>query len=434
MKITYLKSEVEYGCDVLDDVEHTRTVVHLTAGVQADDTAQAHALAAAFDKFLREQVRGPSHVAVTPAAPPPIVVAGPATPFVSITPAPSHEVVTYTPAPMPMGETDRPVVEPDEQAEPAADAPKKRRGRPPKAEVQPEPAPIVEVQPEPAPVVEELVLTPPEPAPEPEPEPEPEPVVEAPAPAPLFFTVKPTEPEPEPEQSAPKLAGGTLKVDDQQFACTYAQTGAYVSCKVVINDEMAQRLGVEARTFTSTADSKKDAAAFVVEQMADFFEMQRWSKQKFVASAPAKAAEVPEVKEQPKAEPAPAPAPEPELTAADDPKVPPAVLRIMIESRKLTDTAVRSEVVSLWCEHLYVKHGITDPEAILSHMTRNQSRLVMFEKKPLGNSALRLIQAMIEGFKQPRPGKATAFKPEAPEAVTSVPGDDEIDESDIPHD
>ena len=421
MKINYLKSEVEYGCDVLDAVEHTRTVVNLTAGVQADDTAQAHALAAAFDKFLREQVRGPSRVVVTPAAPAPIVMAGPPAPFVCITPAPVHEVVTYTPPPpMPTAETERPVVEPEEQAEPAAEAPKKRRGRPPKAEVQPEP--VVNDTPEPAPVVEELVLT----SPEPEPEPAPAPVVKAPEPA--FFAA----PEPEPEPPS-KLSGGTLKVNEQQFACTYSQTGAYVSCKVIINEEMAKRLDVEVRTFTSTADSKKDAAAFVAEQMADFFEMQRWSKQKFTASAPAKAAEVPEVKEQPKAEPAPTPAPEPELTAADDPKVPPAVLRIMIESRKLTDTAVRSEVVSLWCEHLYVKHGITDPEAILSHMTRNQSRLVMFEKKPLGSSALRLIQAMTEGFKQPRPGKATAFKPEAPEAVTSVPGDDEIDESEIPY-
>jgi hypothetical protein len=415
---------------VLDDVENIRTVVHLNASVQADDTAQAHALAAAFDKFLREQVRGPSRVVVTPAAPAPIVMAGPPAPFVCITPAPQHEVVTYTPPPMPTAETERPVVEPEEQAEPAAEAPKKRRGRPPKAEVQPEPvvedtpepAPVVEDTPEPAPVVEELVLT------APEPEPAPAPVVKAPEPA--FFAAR--EPEPEPE-SPSKLSGGTLKVNEQQFACTYSQTGAYVSCKVIINEEMAKRLDVEVRTFTSTADSKKDAAAFVAEQMADFFEMQRWSKQKFVASAPAKEAEMPEVKEQPKAEPAPAPAPEPELTAADDPKVPPAVLRIMIESRKLTDTAVRSEVVSLWCEHLYVKHGITDPEAILSHMTRNQSRLVMFEKKPLGSSALRLIQAMTEGFKQPRPGKATAFKPEAPEAVTSVPGDDEIDESEIPY-
>ena len=421
MKINYLKSEVEYSCDVLDDTEHIRTVVHLTAGVQADDTAQGHALAAAFDRFLRDQVKGHGHghVVVTPAAPAPIVMAGPPAPFVCITPAPQHEVVTYTPPPMPTAETERPVVEPEEQTEAAAEAPKKRRGRPPKAEVQPEPAPVVE----------ELVLTSPEPAPAPEPEPEPEPVVKAPEPA--FFAAREPEPEPEPPS---KLSGGTLKVNEQQFACTYSQTGAYVSCKVIINEEMAKRLDVEARTFTSTADSKKDAAAFVAEQMADFFEMQRWSKQKFVASAPVKAAEVPEVKEQPKAEPAPAPAPEPELTAADDPKVPPAVLRIMIESRKLTDTAVRSEVVSLWCEHLYVKHGITDPEAILSHMTRNQSRLVMFEKKPLGSSALRLIQAMTEGFKQPRPGKATAFKPEAPESVTSVPGDDEIDESDIPHD
>jgi hypothetical protein len=414
MKINYLKSEVEYGCDVLDAVEDIRTVVHLTASVQADDTAQAHALAAAFDKFLREQARGQNHVAVTPApqARTSFAVA-PVQAFVSITPAPQHEVVTYTPAPVLSAETERPVVEPEEQAEPVVEpveqaaavteAPKKRRGRPPKAELAPEPE---------APA-----------------EPVPEPVIKAPEPA--FFAT----PEPEPEPETPsKMSGGTLKVNDQQFACTYSQTGAYVSCKVIINEEMAKRLDVEARTFTSTADSKKDAASFVVEQMADFFEMQRWSKQKFTASAPAKAAEVPEVKEQPKAEPAPAPAPEPELTAADDPKVPPAVLRIMIESRKLTDTAVRSEVVSLWCEHLYVKHGITDPEAILSHMTRNQSRLVMFEKKPLGSSALRLIQAMTEGFKQPRPGKATAFKPESPEAVTSVPGDDEIDESDIPHD
>ena len=426
MKINYLKSEVEYSCDVLDDTEHIRTVVHLTAGVQADDTAQGHALAAAFDRFLRDQVKGHGHVVVTPAAPAPIVMAGPPAPFVCITPAPQHEVVTYTPPPMPTAETERPVVEPEEQTEAAAEAPKKRRGRPPKAEVQPEP--VVDDTPEPAPVVEELVLPSPEPEPEPEPAPEPAPAPVVKAPEPAFFAA----PEPEPEPPS-KLSGGTLKVNEQQFACTYSQTGAYVSCKVIINEEMAKRLDVEARTFTSTADSKKDAASFVAEQMADFFEMQRWSKQKFTASAPTKAAEVPEVKEQPKAEPAPAPAPEPELTAADDPKVPPAVLRIMIESRKLTDTAVRSEVVSLWCEHLYVKHGITDPEAILSHMTRNQSRLVMFEKKPLGSSALRLIQAMTEGFKQPRPGKATAFKPEAPEAVTSVPGDDEIDESEIPY-
>jgi hypothetical protein len=410
MKINYLKSEVEYSFAVLDDVEHTQTVVHLTATVQADDTAQGHALAAALDKFLREQVKGQVSVAVTPAPAARMVVRGPVEPIVSITPAPQYEppvvVPTYDAEPPLVTEFERPVVDPSDAP---SESPKKRRGRPPKSEA---------TAAEPAPVVAE-------PAPEPAPAP-----VPPPAPAFVFSAAqeRSAEPEADPEPPA-KLSGGVIKVDDQQFACTYKQTGVYVTCTVAITAELAAKLGVEAKTFSSTGDSKKDAGGFVSEQIADYLETQRWAalRKEAAGSSPAMA-ETPA----PAPAPAPASAPEPELTAQDDPKIPPEVLRIMMESRKLADTAVRSEVVSLWTTHLIQKHGMLNADDILAHLTKHQVRLVMFEKKPLGSSVLRLIEALLEGNKRAPAAKAKAFKPE-PEAVTSVPGDDEIDESDIPY-
>lgn len=280
---------------------------------------------------------------------------------------------------------------------------------------EPEPA----VVPEPAPVVEEA---PKQKRTRKKAEPAPEPV---PAPA-----VAQEEPEQEDLFSAPppkaaKVAVGTVKVGDQTFACTYNETGVYMTCKVVLTDELAAKLGVPAKQFMATSDTKKDAASIVAEEIQDYLEVQSW-KSKAPASAPA-----PEPAPEPAPVVVPAPAPEPELTAADNPHVPPEVLRIMMDSRKLTDPAVRSEVLALWCKHLYHVIGIKTSEEILAHMNKHQSRLVIFEKKPLGSSVPKLIITLVEGYEKPVQPKRTAFKAEAPEAVTEVPGD-EIDEDEIP--
>lgn len=279
-----------------------------------------------------------------------------------------------------------------------------------------EPEPVVGA--EPAPVVEEA---PKQKRTRKKAEPAPEPV-----PAPVV--AQEAEPEQEDLFSAPppkaaKVAVGTVKVGDQTFACTYNETGVYMTCKVVLTDELAAKLGVPAKQFTATSDTKKDAASIVAEEIQDYLEVQSW-KSKPPAPAPA-----------PEPEPAPvvvpAPAPEPELTAADNPHVPPEVLRIMMDSRKLADTAVRSEVLALWCKHLYHVIGIKTSEEILAHMNKHQSRLVIFEKKPLGSSVPKLVITLVEGYEKPVQPKRTTFKAEAPEAVTEVPGD-EIDEDDIP--
>jgi hypothetical protein len=203
-----------------------------------------------------------------------------------------------------------------------------------------------------------------------------------------------------------------------------------MTCKVVFTDELAAKLGVPARQFTSTADTKKDAASLVAEDIQDYLEVQSWKSKPVAPPAPAPAP-APEPEPAPAPAPKPAPTPEPELTAADNPFVPPEVLRIMMDTRKHTDTAVRSEVLALWCKHIYEVGGIKDPDAILAHMQRHQSRLVIFEKKPFGSSVPKLILTLVEGYQKPVPQKRTAFKPEAPEAVVDVPGD-EIDEEDIP--
>lgn len=227
-----------------------------------------------------------------------------------------------------------------------------------------------------------------------------------------------------PAPKAAKVAVGTVKVGEQTFACTYAETGVYMTCKVVLTDELAAKLGVPAKQFTATADTKKDAASIVAEEIQDYLEVQSWKSKPPAAPAP-ETAPAP-------AAPAPEPEPEPELTAADNPFVPPEVLRIMMDTRKLTDTAVRSEVLALWCKHLYHVVGMKKPEDILAHMQRQQVRLVIFEKKPFGSSVPKLILTLVEGYEKPVPQKRTAFKPEAPEAVTDVPGD-ELDEDDIPY-
>lgn len=291
------------------------------------------------------------------------------------------------------------------------------------------PDPIIHIEnntapapaPEPAPVVEE--------APKQkrtrkkaEPEPAPAPVVEAPAPVVQEEEAVQEDLFSAPPPKAAKVAVGTVKVGEHTFACTYNETGVYMTCKVVLTDELAAKLGVPARQFTSTADTKKDAAALVAEDIQDYLEVQSWKSKPAAAPEPAPV---------PEPAPAPAPAPEPELTAADNPFIPPEVLRIMMDTRKHTDTAVRSEVLALWCKHIYEVGGIRDPDAILAHMQRHQPRLVIFEKKPFGSSVPRLILTLVEGYQKPVPQKRTAFKPEAPEAVVDVPGD-EIDEEDIP--
>lgn len=283
-----------------------------------------------------------------------------------------------------------------------------------------EPAPEPPTAPEPAPVVEE--------APKQKrtrKKAEPEAMVAAPAPV----VAQDEEAEQEdlfsaPQPKASRVAVGTVKVGDETFACTYNETGVYMTCKVMLTEEMAAKRGVPAKLFTATADTKKDAASIVAEEIQDYLEVQSWKSKPPAVAAP-----------EPEPEPAPVPAapePEPELTAADNPFVPPEVLRIMMDTRKLTDTAVRSEVLALWCKHLYHVVGMKKPEDILAHMQRQQVRLVIFEKKPFGSSVPKLILTLVEGYEKPVPQKRTAFKPEAPEAVTDVPGD-ELDEDDIPY-
>jgi len=255
-----------------------------------------------------------------------------------------------------------------------------------------------------------------------EPEPAPAPVVEAPAPV-----AKEEEPAQEDLFSAPapkaaKVAVGTVKVGEHTFACTYSETGVYMTCRVVLGEELAAKLGVPAHNFTSTGDTKKDAAALVAEEIQDYLEVQSWKNKPTAAPEPVPAPEPP---------PAPAPKPEPELTAADNPFVPPEVLRIMMDTRKLTDPAVRSEILTLWCKHIYEVGGIRTTEEILAHMNKHQTRLIIFEKKPMGTSVPRLVSTLVEGYNKPVPQKRTAFKAEAPEAVTDVPGD-EIDEDEVP--
>lgn len=260
-------------------------------------------------------------------------------------------------------------------------------------------------------------------------EPEAAPVVEslAPAPAPAPEEVEQADLFSAPQPAPTKVAVGTVKVGEHSFACTYSETGVYVTCRVSLPAALAEKLGVEPYQFACTGDTKRDAAALIAEEIQDYLEVQSWLKKPAMEPTP---------------EPAPAPEPEPavvpasvpvqpELTADDNPFIPVEVLRIMMESRKLTDSAVRSEVITLWCRHIYEVGGITDVQAILAHMEKHQSRLTMFEKKPLGTSVPRLVLTLVEGYTKPQPQKRTAFKAEAPEAVTSIP-DDEIDEDDIP--
>jgi hypothetical protein len=280
--------------------------------------------------------------------------------------------------------------------------------------------PAPEPVPEPAPVVVEEAPKQKRTRKKAEPEPVP---AAAPAPAPdiedeeqadLFGAAQPT-----------KVAVGTVKVGEHTFACTYAETGVYITCRVSLPAALADKLGVEPHQFSATGDTKKDAASLVAEEIQDYLEVQSWLKKPVPEPTPAPAPA-------PEPEPAPAPVPaKPELTAADNPFIPPEVLRIMMESRKLTDSAVRSEVVTLWCRHIY-EAGITDAQAILDHMEKHQTRLTMFEKKPMGTSVPRLVHTLVEGYNKPQPQKRTTFKAEAPEAVTVIPGD-ELDEEDIPY-
>lgn len=290
--------------------------------------------------------------------------------------------------------------------------------------------------------IENNVAPAPAPAPEPEPapavaeeapkqkrtrkkaEPEPAPVVAAPAPAPAIEDEEQPDLFSAPQPAPTKVAVGTVKVGEHAFACTYSETGVYITCRVSLPAALAEKLGVEPHQFAATGDTKRDATALVAEEIQDYLEVQSWLKKPAVEPTPAPAPA-------PEPEPTPAPAPaKPELTAADNPFIPPEVLRIMMESRKLTDSAVRSEVVTLWCRHIY-EAGITDVQAILAHMEKHQTRLTMFEKKPMGTSVPRLVHTLVEGYNKPQPQKRTAFKAEAPEAVTDIPGD-EIDEEDIP--
>lgn len=223
---------------------------------------------------------------------------------------------------------------------------------------------------------------------------------------------------------AAKVAVGTVKVGEHSFACTYSQVGVYTSCRVSIPQALADKLGVDAKQFECTADSKKEAAQLVAEELQDYMEVQSWKKAK-VAPAPEPAAE-------PEPEPEPEPAPAPAPVAEDNPFIPVEVLRMMLDTRKITDTTVRSEVLAMWCKHLYHVIGIKDGDAILAHMYKHQATLTTFEKKPMGSSVPRLVHTLVEGYEKPVPQKRTSFKAEAPEAVTEVPGD-EIDEDDVPY-
>lgn len=236
-----------------------------------------------------------------------------------------------------------------------------------------------------------------------------------------------------PEPTPAKVAVGTVKVGEHTFACTYSQTGVYTTCRVSIPEAQAEKLGIEPKQFSTTGDSKKEANQLLAEEIQDYLEVQSWKKTKAAPAVTPEPEPAPEPAPAPEPEPAPAPPaePVPELTAADDPIIPTEVLRIMMDTRKLADTAVRSEVLALWCKHLYHVGGIKTTEEILAHMYKHQSRLIIFEKKPMGSSVPKLVTTLVEGYEKPVPQKRTAFKPEAPEAVTDVPGD-EIDEDDVP--
>ncbi len=374
--------------------------VYTSLSVQFPSLRQANEFAATFHQFIEDECTDVQDVVIVP----PPVAEEPAP--VVVAPAPqADEVVVYaTPAaPVRFGfYIPDPIVhiENNTASEPAPEPP-----------TAPEPAPVVEEAPKQKRTRKKA---------------EPEAVVAAPAPV----VAQDEEAEQEDLFSAPppkasRVAVGTVKVGDETFACTYNETGVYMTCKVMLTEEMAAKRGVPAKLFTATADTKKDAASIVAEEIQDYLEVQSWKSKPPAAPAP-----------EPEPEPAPAapaaPEPEPELTAADNPFVPPEVLRIMMDTRKLTDTAVRSEVLALWCKHLYHVVGMKKPEDILAHMQRHQVRLVIFEKKPFGSSVPKLILTLVEGYEKPVPQKRTAFKPEAPEAVTDVPGD-ELDEDDIPY-